>query len=265
MGMIGAAFGLGFVLGPALGGLLGHSDLRVPVFFAALLTLTNLIFAAVALPESHQPAHRANLTWIGVSAPLFKLPRQLTLHHVSPLFMIAFLQTSAMAAFEATFALMVRGIYGYAARGIGELMAFAGLIQALTQGYLLGKIVARQGELRLIRTGMLAFAAGMGPMASLSNRGSLWFLLGLLSLGYGLASPSVASLISRATERHLQGEMLGVNQSALSLARICGPLIAGLIYQGFGPAAPYLGGALTALLALAITRNVKTCASIATA
>ncbi len=257
MGMIGAAFGLGFVLGPALGGLLGHSSLRVPVFFAALLTLANLIFAAVALPESHLPDPSINLTWASAAAPLLRLPRQLTRHRLSRLFVIAFLGTSAMAAFEATFALMVPEIYGYGPRGIGELLAFAGLLQAFTQGYLLRKIVARQGELRLVRIGMLTFAAGVAPMASMSSHALLWLMLGLLSLGYGLASPSVTSLISRGTEHHLQGEVLGLNQSALSLARICGPMIAGLIYQMLAPAAVYVAGAITAMVALALTHGVE--------
>jgi DHA1 family tetracycline resistance protein-like MFS transporter len=257
MGMIGAAFGLGFVLGPALGGLLGHSDLRVPVFFAALLTLVNLIFAFVALPESRRPAGRSRLSWAAGAMPLIKLPRRLIRGRLSRLFLIAFLETSAMAAFEATFALMVPAIYGYGARGIGELLAFTGLLQAFTQGYLLRKIVGRQGELRLLRVGVVAFAVGMAPMASLSDRALLWVLLASLSIGYGLASPSVASLISRSTEHHLQGEVMGVNQSALALARICGPLGAGFFYQVTGPAWVYLGGAVAALTALVLTRRVK--------
>lgn len=257
MGIIGAAFGLGFVLGPALGGLLGHSDLRVPAFFAAILTLANLIFAAFSLPESHEPAGCTRLTLAAALAPLAKLPGQLTGHRLSRLFTIAFLAASAMAAFETTFALMVPAVYGYGARGIGELLAFAGALQAFTQGYLLRKIVARYGELKLVRAGLITFALGIGPMASLSNRGLLWFVLSLLAVGYGLASPSVASLISRATEKHLQGEMLGVNQSALSLARICGPLLAGLIYEMFVPTAIYATGAITALFALALTHNLK--------
>ena len=162
-----------------------------------------------------------------------------------------------MAAFETTFTLMVAAVYGYGTRGIGELLAFAGAIQAFTQGYLLRKIVSRFGELRLVRAGMIAFAIGIGPMASLSSRGLLWLVLSLLAVGYGLASPSVASLISRATEEHLQGEILGVNQSALSLARICGPLVAGLVYQMFVPAAIYIAGAITALSALALTHNLE--------
>jgi MFS family permease len=166
-----------------------------------------------------------------------------------------------MAAFEATFALMVSESYGYGVRGIGELLAFAGLLQAFTQGYLLRKIVAHCGELQLVRIGMCALAAGMAPMASVASHVLLWTFVGLLSVGYGLASPSIASLISRGTERHLQGEVLGVNQSAMSLARICGPLLAGLTYQALAPAAAYVGGALLAMGALALTHGVSTAAS----
>jgi MFS transporter, DHA1 family, tetracycline resistance protein len=262
MGMIGAAFGLGFVLGPALGGLLGHNSLRVPVLFAALLTLTNLIFAAIALPESHPPARGADLTWASVPSPLLKLPHQLTRHSLSRLFLIAFLGTSAMAGFESTFALMVPGIYSYGPRGIGELLAFAGLLQAFTQGYLLRKVVARFGEMKLLRFGIFTFALGMAPLARFTNRGLLWTFLGLLSLGYGLASPSIASLISKATERHLQGEVMGVNQSALSLARIVGPLLAGFIYQALAPAAVYTAGALAVMAAFTLSLRLKPAAWI---
>jgi DHA1 family tetracycline resistance protein-like MFS transporter len=256
MGMIGAAFGLGFVLGPAIGGLLGHSSLRTPVFFAAALTFANLIFAAYALPESHQPDNQP-LRWVRMIEPLLMLPRQLTRHHLSRLFSVAFLGTFAMAGFETTFALMVPRVYGYSAGGIGGLFAFAGLIQAIAQGYLLGKVVNRTGEIILIRAGMVVFAAGMAPMASLTSHAMLFVMIALLSIGYGLASPSVASLISKRTQRHLQGEVLGVNQSALSLARICGPIAAGFIYQMLGPSAVYIAGGLVAILAAVLTSGIE--------
>src|SRR6266851_10200960 len=136
MGMIGAAFGLGFVMGPALGGLLGHSSLRAPVFFASALTFANLIFAAMRLPESHQP-DAGSLKLISLVEPVLNLPRQLTRHRLARIFLVAFLLTFAMAAFEATFALMVPAAYGYGASGVGLLLAFAGLIQAFVQGYML--------------------------------------------------------------------------------------------------------------------------------
>lgn len=257
MGLIGAAFGLGFVLGPALGGILGHSSLRTPVFFASALTFANFVFAATSLPESHRPDRSIRLDIADLLAPILALPRQLLGHRLSRLFAIAFLLTFSLAALEATFALMVPAVYGYGAFGVGVMLAFAGLMQALAQGYLLGKIVARVGEARLVRFGLVAMIAGLAPMASSGSHLALGVMLAVLSVGYGFASPSIASLISRSTASRHQGEVLGVNQSALSLARICGPIAGGLAYELIGPAAPYVGGAAVALLALALTSGIE--------
>ena len=261
MGLIGAAFGLGFVLGPALGGIMGHASLRVPVFFASALTFANFIFAAARLPESHHADRSTPLDLAHFIAPLLAIPRQLIRHRLARMFAIAFLLTFSLSALEATFALMVPAVYGYGTFGIGVLLAFAGLMQALAQGYLLGKIVGRFGEVWLLKIGLLAMIVGLAPMGSISSHGALLAMLAAVSLGYGFASPSIASLISRNTDRDLQGEVMGVNQSAMSLARICGPIAGGLAYQMLGPAAPYLGGAVVVMLALAATNAIDVRAS----
>lgn len=261
MGLIGAAFGLGFVLGPALGGMLGHSSLRVPVFFASALTFANFVFAAVRLPESHHSDRSTPLDFAQFIAPLLAIPGELIRHRLARMFAIAFLLTFSLAALEATFALMVPVVYGYGVFGIGVLLAYAGLMQALAQGYLLGKVVLRLGEVRLLKIGLLAMIVGLAPMGSISSHAALVAMLAAVSLGYGFASPSIASLISRNTGRDLQGEVMGVNQSALSLARICGPIAGGLAYQVMGPAAPYLGGAAVVVLALATTARIEIRAS----
>ena len=257
MGLIGAAFGLGFVLGPALGGILGHASLRTPVFFAAALTFGNLIFAAMRLPESHPPEPGARLEFSHLSAPILELPRQLAQHNLARMFLIAFLMTFAFAALEATFAMMVPHVYGYGAAGVGGLFAFAGLVQALAQGYLVGKIVEHTGEARLLKIGLVLMVAGLAPLGSMTERGALFAMLAALSIGYGFASPSIASLISRSTAHGLQGEVLGVSQSAQSLARILGPIAGGIIYELAGPAAPYLAGAVIAAVALTITGRIE--------
>ena len=257
MGMIGAAFGLGFVLGPAMGGLLGVASLRTPVFVAAALTFANLIFAAVCLPESRRLDQTPQAT-ADATGWRFDLPRRLGRHRaIARLFLLAFLLTFAIAALEATFALTVPAIYGYAAAGVGGLLAFAGLMQALAQGYLLGKIVPRTGESALIVVGAAALALGLAPLGSWSSHAALYVMLALIALGYGFGSTSVAALISRRTGSELQGEALGLNQSVLSLARILGPIAGGLVYQTMGPAAPYIGGAAVAALAMALAVSVS--------
>jgi multidrug resistance protein len=252
MGMIGAAFGLGFVLGPAIGGLLGHASLRTPVFFAAALTFANLIFAALELPESHPPEPGAKIDLLAAVGRFAGFSRDLANPLRLRMFTTAFLLTTAMAAFEVTFAIMIPAVYGYGALGVGVLLAYAGLVQAVAQGYLLGKFVARAGERTVLMTGVLVFVIGIAPLASLGSHAALMIFLALLSLGYGFASPAIATLISKGAERHLQGEVLGLNQSAMSLARIAGPIGGGLAYQFFGPAAPYLASAALAAAALAL-------------
>lgn len=254
MGLIGAAFGLGFVLGPTIGGLLGYASLKVPVFFASALTFANLIFAAKRLPESHAPQNGAPIGPAALMEPLLSLPRQLFGHDLARLFGIAFLLTFALAGLETTFSLMVPALYSYGALGVGLLLGYAGITQAIAQGWLLGKIVPRMGEAMLVTIGLIMLAIGMFPMGMVTNLDALLVLLALVSVGYGLASPSVASLISRRTGQHKQGEVLGVNQSAMSLARIFGPIAGGTIYGMMGPAAPYVAGAIVAVAALVLAR-----------
>jgi len=256
MGLIGAAFGLGFVLGPAVGGLLGRSGLRIPVLFASALCLGNFLFAAVALPESHRGDRGPRLGLAQIAEPWFNITQNLH-GPLLRLFSLAFVFTFVFAALETTFALVAAKVYGFGAAGIGGLLGFAGLVQAIAQGYLLGKIVKRTGEAWLIMAGAIAMAVGLAPLGSMSSPSLLLLLLTLVAVGYGFGSPSVASLISKTATRKLQGEVLGVNQSALSLARIFGPIAAGMLYDSLGASAPYLGGAIVMLAALALIRGIR--------
>jgi predicted MFS family arabinose efflux permease len=186
------------------------------------------------------------------------LPRRLARHRaLGPLFVVAFLLTLAIAALEATFALTVPAVYGYAAAGVGGLLAFAGLAQAIAQGYLVGKLVPRTGEAALVVAGAAALALGLAPLGSWSSHAALYGMLILIALGYGLATTAVATLISRRTGRELQGEALGLNQSVLSLARVVGPIAGGMVYQAMGPAAPYLGGAAVAAVAMVLATRIS--------
>lgn len=259
MGLIGAAFGLGFVLGPAMGGLLGGGGLRIPALFAAGLSVGNLILAALLLPES-KPAQLPAAS-VSDAAPqgagVLQLMRRLGDRRLARLFVLAFLFTFALAALEATFALMVPRVYGYGAVGIGGLLAFAGLVQALAQGLFLGRLVQWLGEVRLVRVGAIVMGVGMAPLAASSSRPLLFVLLALIAIGYGVGSPSLASLISRGSARDSQGGVLGLNQSALSLARVFGPIAGGFFYQTCGASAPYYGAAAVMLAALAVGVGIE--------
>jgi DHA1 family tetracycline resistance protein-like MFS transporter len=260
MGMIGAAFGLGFVLGPAIGGLLGAVSLRTPVLFAAALTFANLIFAAGWLPESRD-ARTGEAAESGARVAersSFAMPRLLRRHRALGLLLAtAFLLTFAIASLEATFALTVPAVYGYSAAGVGGLLAFAGFVQALVQGYLVGKLAPRTGEAPLVLAGAAALAMGLAPLGSWSSHAALFGMLVLIGSGYGFGTTAVATLVSRRTARELQGEALGLNQSVLSFARVVGPLAGGIAYQAMGPAAPYLGGAALAAMAMVLATRIS--------
>jgi predicted MFS family arabinose efflux permease len=188
---------------------------------------------------------------------MLDLPRRLQRHHAHALlFVVAFLMTFAIAALEATFALTVPAVYGYAAAGVGGLLAFAGLVQAIAQGYLIGKLVPRTGETTLVVAGAAALALGLAPLGSWSSHAALYGMLALIALGYGFGTTAVAALISRRTGRELQGEALGLNQSVLALARVMGPIAGGMIYQAMGPAAPYLAGAGIAAVAMVLATRI---------
>lgn len=257
MGMIGAAFGLGFVLGPAIGGLLGRTSLSTPVFFACGLTFANFVFAAIVLPESHRPAPSApHLAWSDLLRPR-SFTRGLSNSRLTRLFLIAFLQTLALAGLEATFAMMVPVVYGYTALGVGLLLAYAGLMQAIAQGVLIGRLTRQAGERVVLAAGLALLALGLLPLGSLPSRGVLFAALAMVSLGYGLGSPAIASLITLGADRGHEGGALGLNQSALSLARIAGPIVGGLLYQLLNPAAPYIGGAVIVGIALVLARGLS--------
>jgi DHA1 family tetracycline resistance protein-like MFS transporter len=257
MGLIGAAFGLGFVLGPAIGGLLGHSSLRVPVYFASALSAANFAFALYSLPESLSTVFSTKVAG-SLRGRLVSVTGAQTLRRpeLRRLFILAFLCTLVFAAFETTFALVAAARYGLGARAVGGALAWAGIVQAAAQGYLVGRLARRFGERWLIRVGIVALAIGLGPLASFSSVASLIILLGLAAAGYGFANPAIASLLSKLAGAASKGEALGVNQSALSLARIAGPLLAGVAYQSVSPPAPYFAAALLMLVGLLVARGL---------
>ena len=182
---------------------------------------------------------------------------QLFGHHLSRLFSVAFLTTFALAAFETTFAMMIPRCMDTAPTGIGALLAFAGLMQALAQGYLVGKIVKSIGELDCSR-----------PASSYSRSVShRWRICQRLRRCCsrsrccrsvtGSRAPQSRASSRNSRERDLEGEALGINQSASSIARISGPLAGGLAYGTLGASAPYVGGAIVALMAFILARGIE--------
>jgi DHA1 family tetracycline resistance protein-like MFS transporter len=256
MGMIGAAFGLGFTIGPAFGGLLAGSDptsaaLARPAFAAAALSALALVLAALLLKESLSPELKGRANRPGRIALAKEAFGRTNLRNLIVLF---FLTTCAFAGLESTFALWAVSSFGWGPLQVGWIFFFVGIVLVLVQGGLIGKLTRRYGEARLAAYGAVLLTLGLvGLPSSLSLVGVL-VVMAALSVGLGCLNPAVTSLVSREAGAEERGGILGVNQSAQSLARILGPALAGVVYTAAGRNAPYYVGAIimAAVVAMAI-------------
>ncbi|MDX6406727.1 MAG: transporter, family, tetracycline resistance protein [Blastocatellia bacterium] len=231
MGLIGAAFGLGFVFGPAIGGILSRWGTNVPFLFAGGLALANVILLYFTLPETVTRDHPARIS--AASGRGWKhLIEALQQPQLAFVLAIYFLSIVAFSIMTAVFALFMMFRLGYDPWHSGWIFAFVGIISAVVQGGLIGKLVKRFGEPTLVIVGALLFTASLfaspfvGPAV-----GVLGILaVGALSaIGNALSAPSLTSLASKSANASEQGSVLGVMQSVASLARAVGPTVAALI------------------------------------
>jgi MFS transporter, DHA1 family, tetracycline resistance protein len=228
MGLIGAAFGLGFVFGPAIGGVLSRWGINVPFLFAAGLAFTNAILLYFLLPETVTPEHPAR-TSAAATGRWTQLLEALRQSRLAFILLIYFLFVVAFSIMTTTFGLFTMYRFGYDAHDTGWLFVFVGVIGAVIQGGLIGRLVKRFGELPLVVAGALLFSASLfiipltGP-----HTGLLMLLLvgATFSVGNSLAMPALTGLASKSVGRGEQGGVLGVTQSVASLSRTVGPLIA---------------------------------------
>lgn len=234
MGLIGAAFGLGFVFGPAIGGVLSRWGINVPFIFAGSLALANAVLLYFTLPETVTPDHPARVSaasgrgWHQVIASL-KNPR------LGFVLTIYFLSIVAFSIMTATFSLFLMFRLGYDAFHNGWVFAFVGVISAIIQGGLIGRLVKKFGEPWLVILGGILFTASLFAIPFVTVTTGLLAILTLgavTAIGQALTAPSLSSLASKSATAGEQGVVLGVTQSVASLARAVGPsLAAALIYS----------------------------------
>ncbi|MEK7705679.1 MAG: MFS transporter [Myxococcota bacterium] len=248
MGMVGAAFGIGFVIGPFVGGELGVFGFGVPAFAAAALGALNLLAAWRFLPESLAPERRRRHSGESLRAR-FLAAR--TIDGLGLLLALAFLQVFAFSMLEVIFVLFGSVRLGFDARAAGRVFAYIGVVMVIIQGGGIGPAVRRYGERRLVLGGLALLAIGLGflPLTPPGGWGMLLAMTTLVSVGQGLLSPSLTSLLSRRTPRDRQGAVLGLAHSLTALARVLGPPIAGVTYDLVGVGAPFWVAAAVMTLA----------------
>ena len=252
MGLIGAAFGLGLMAGPALGGLLSLHSLGAPALFASALALTNGAFGYLTLPESHAPHLRKKVSLLTLD-PISQLARILRMRHIRALLAAVLLLNLALAGLVSNFPLFSQVRFGWGTTSNAFFFAFVGVCAVVTQGFLIGRLQPRFGESRLLLGG-LALASLNFPLVALVPSGVLLYpIVGLLALGMGLAIPSLTAITSNRTPAEVQGRLMGGMQAILSLAMILGPVTAGLAFDRLGIPAPYLIGGTLALFALIVS------------
>ena len=252
MGLIGAAFGLGFIFGPIIGGVLAPVSPALPGLAAAGLCGGNALVAFFFLPESLTVRERVRQMRArravpgpgkvgrragGGGVPEFRLVMR------NPAFVdtlvLFFVFSLAFSIMHPILPLYASGRFGMGARAVGWLFAFLGTVSAVVQGVVVRVLVARTGEVALIRASAVPFVAGFLVIGLASSVPALLAGLALLALGFGGTLPSLVSLLSRSAPEAIQGGSLGIGQSAGALARVIGPFVSGVSWDLLGDSAPY--------------------------
>lgn len=257
LGMLGAAFGIGFVVGPALGGLAALGGTHVPFFLAGTIAAINAVAAFIRLPETKTEAHTTEVE-----------------HHTpedsarSPILVrfavVAALSTIGFSGFEATFSLFGGERFDLTVGSSAMVFLFVGVILTIVQGGLIGPLTQKFGSRMLLRASLPIVAAGLIVLAYTPNMQwtMLFIAMVLVSVGQGIASPSVTSLVAEAAPADKRGEVLGYQQSAGAFARIAGPVVAGALFDHVGIGSPYLVGGMLFLAALIAVWGVTRAANL---
>ncbi len=247
MGLIGAAFGLGFIAGPALAGVLVRLSPAAPGIAAAAFSATAMVMTALLLKESLPPGHR-DLTHRprrGLAAFLHAWQDPT----LGPLLAIALTVVAGFSAFEVTFAQLVYRRFGLHAGNIAFLFAYVGALAVLMQGLLVGRLSRRLGERRLLLVGLAAAALGLVLVAAQRSLLALMAVLPVLTFGQAMVIPALSTLVSHTAPAQRQGETLGAYQAAASLARVIGPLAGQMALGHLGLGAPAMAAAAAAAAA----------------
>jgi MFS transporter, DHA1 family, tetracycline resistance protein len=256
MGLIGMAFGLGFIFGPALGGFAVRLGEAGPGLFAAGLSAAAFLWALIELPETRPaggtPSSRSALPFRGV-VKAFGKPG------LAAFLLLAIVSTTAFSGFEATFALFLSSRFGASPAHVAWAFVGVGIAATIVQGGLIRPLVARLGELRVITLGAACLLAGFVTLFGTGTVAALVVALAFMSLGWGVTIPSLSGLISRRTPATEQGEVLGTFQSMTALGRIVGPFWGAGSFLQFGPHGPFTTGVVleSVALILAGARLVK--------
>jgi len=251
MGLIGAAFGVGFTVGPLIGGELSAFGYAAPIWAAAGLSALNFVLAVFLLPET-RPANPSGQPFRKRSIRPDAFLRVLRHPIVGLCVALTFVLTMAFGMMESTFTLFAEHERHLSAAHVGRMFGVTGVVMILVQGGLIGRLVRRYGEAALLLSGLVLLAIALALLPLAPPTVPMVAVFCLMAVGQGISNPSLQALISRGTPEHEQGFVLGTNQSLSALARVVGPAAGGAIYTTIGPAAPFYGGAVVVFGSVAL-------------
>jgi MFS family permease len=253
MGLIGAAFGLGFIVGPALGGVAGHyGGPRLAGFLAAGLSLINLVWAYVVLRESLHAELRVSRRLLDTEHLVAAMKDE----KLGPLLLVFGLIPFGFSGYMVALPLYAGGALGWAERELGMFFVIVGLVAASVQGYLFGKLARRFGDHRLMVLGTLGMAFPIAVTPFIQSSATVYAWVFLLALSNSSCSPALMGLVSTLAGPSEQGAMLGVAQSVSALGRLSGPFLFGELYDRLGPRWAFLAAGAVLVLAWMATLRV---------
>lgn len=258
MAVIGAAFGLGFVFGPAIGGLLAlwgrsissapHFDMSFVMVWVAFICFANAAVGFKVFRETLKPENRA----VARGGRWERLVRQFRKPVIGPLMIVFFLSAFAMSSMEANLVLFMQDRFGWGLREVSFGFAYIGVLIVFTQGFLVRRLLPKVGERRTLTWGLALFATGLAGIAVAPSLAGMAVTMTLLSLGNGLINPSILGGISLLASSAEQGETMGTTQSLSSLGRILGPVFGGWLFQHLHLTAPFWTAGLLAACGLVL-------------
>ena len=261
MGLIGAAFGFGFIAGPAIGGILAgadpyNADFKSPALVAAGLSLLAFLMTAAFLKESISTTQRAKISSLSYSNPFNQLWQSLCHPTLGKLLILIFLSTFVFAGLESTFAMWSRRSFGWGPEQNGYLFALVGLISAIIQGGLVGRLATIFGEKNLVLQGAISLAVGVLLIPFANSLTILLVAMLIACYGFSVITPSLNALVSLETSDADQGKVLGVTRSVSTLARVVGPAWAGMLFSMLGQDWPYFGGFMVMGIVIILTKLI---------
>lgn len=250
-GLLGAAFGMGFILGPAIGGTVAHLwGLSAPAFLAAGLAFANTIFGFFVLPETHpiDKRRKADVSARSLS-PIGGVIRAMRHEHLGRIFLAIFVFNCAFSGLQSNFGVFALVKFNWGPRETAMLFSLIGIIGALTQAVIVRQLIKKFRDRTIAASGMWVQTVAYSLFAFVPRAWVLWPASALTSFGAGITQPTLTGIISKSVDATEQGVMMGTMQSVVALTRIVGPLWAGFSFDWLGPGAPYWSGAIMITIA----------------